>query len=55
MTVRAFGFDRHYGRAAYHFAATDPAEADLLLRRVSFTLVRAGNQFVPAVCADGAG
>lgn len=51
VTVRAFGMDRHLGRAAYHFAARDPAEAERLLRRVTFTLVRPANNHVVAVCA----
>src|SRR6185437_11261389 len=51
VTVRAFGMDRYFGRAAYHFAARDPAVAERLLRRVSFTLVRPANTYVVAVCA----
>jgi hypothetical protein len=51
VTVRAFGYDRHYGQAAYHLAARNPAEAERLVRRISFTLVRPANEYILAVCA----
>ncbi len=53
VTVRAFGLDRYYGQAAYHLAARNSAEAERMLRRLSFTLVRPANICVVAVCADG--
>jgi protocatechuate 3,4-dioxygenase beta subunit len=51
VTVRAFAMDRYLGRAAYRLAARDPAEAERLLRRVTFTLVRPANTYVVAICA----
>jgi protocatechuate 3,4-dioxygenase beta subunit len=50
VTVRAFGYDRHYAQAAYHFAVRDPATAEKLVRLISFTLPRPANGFVQAVC-----
>ena len=50
VTVRAFAFDRYYAQAAHAFATRNPAEAEKLVRLMSFTLPRPANEFVMAVC-----